>query len=88
VNWESQSDTISVGSVCCFHTSRANMIARSGAIVFSFSSRMKCAILVNRSMITQSWLQFIDSGSSTIKSIAINCHGAYGSSSMEDSPYP
>ena len=85
VNRESLSDTMSAGRPWCYHTSWAKMIARSAAI-FS-RSRMKYAILVNRSMITHSWLYPSEIGSSVMKSIAIDCHGAYGSSSREDSPY-
>jgi len=59
------------------------MVAKS-EVVFSLSG-MKCAILVNWSMITHSWLHSSERGSSVMKSIAIDCQGAYGSSSGEDS---
>jgi len=74
VNRESRSDTMSVGDLWNLHTSRANIFVRSDA---DFSqSGMKCAILVNLSMITQSWLHPSDSGNSVMKSMAIDCHGA------------
>ena len=85
VNHESLSDTMSMDSPWKRHTSLANVLARSAA-VFSFSGR-KCAIFVNRSMITQSWSHPSDVGRSVMKSIAIDCQGAYGSSSGEDNPY-
>ena len=85
VNRESLSDTMSVGSPWKRHTSLANVLAKWAA-VFSFSGR-KCAIFVKRSMITQSWSHSSDIGRSVIKSMAIDCQGAYGSSSGEDSPY-
>jgi len=81
---ESRSDTMSVGNPWNFHTSRVNIFARSDA-VFTRSG-MKCAILVNWSMTTHSWLRPSEGGKLVIKSIAIDCHGAYGSSNGEDSP--
>ena len=87
VKRESLSDTISVGRPWNFYISRANITAKSDAVFPSFRSGRKCAILVNRSMTTQSWSHPSDSGSSVMKSMAIDCQGAYGSSSGEDSPY-
>jgi len=84
VNRESLSDTMLAGSPWCLHTSRAKMIAKS-AVVFSLNG-MKCDILVNQSMITHSWLYPSDTGSSVMKSIAMDCYDTYGSSSGEDSP--
>jgi len=86
VNLESRSDTISVGRPWNFHTSLAKAIAKSGAVLRVFGNGMKCAILVNRSMTTQSWSHSSDSGSSIMKSIAFDCHGAYGSSKSDVSP--
>jgi len=85
VNRESLSDTMSAGRPWCFHISRAKMTARS-AVVFSRSG-LKCAILVNRTMITHSWSHPFEIGSSVMNSIAIDYHGAYGNSSGEDSSY-
>jgi len=85
VNLESRSDMTSVGRPWCFHTSWVKIAARSAA-VFSRSG-MKCAILVKRSITTQSWSHPSDRGSSVMKSIAIDCQGTYGSSSGDDSPY-
>jgi len=51
VNRESQSETMSMGSLWCFHISRAKITAsRSTAVFFSFPRARKCAIFVNRSM--------------------------------------
>jgi len=75
------------GEALHLHISRANTTAKSAAVFPSFRSGRKCAILVNRSMTTQSWSHPSDSGSSLMKSMAIDCQGAYGSSSGEDSPY-
>jgi len=86
VNRESLSDTMSVGWPWCFHTSLANTTARSLAVFLFFIRGTKCAILVNRSTITQGWSHSSDSGSSVMKSIAIDCHGAYGSSRSEGRP--
>ena len=86
VNRESLSDTMSAGSPWCFHTSLTKMIARSVAVFPLVFNGMKCAILVNRSMITHSWSYPSETGSSVMKSIAIDCYGTYGSSSGEDSP--
>jgi len=68
-----------------FNTFQGKMIARSAA-VFSRSG-MKCAILVYRSMITYIWSHSSDVRSSVMKSIAIDCHGAYRSSKGDDRPY-
>jgi len=75
---------MSVGSPWNLQISRANILIRSAAD-FSFNG-MKCAILVNLSMITHSWSQPSKQGSSVMKSVAIDCQGAYGSSSGQDSP--
>jgi len=74
VNLQSQSDTMSVGRPWCFHISLAKMTATS-AVVFSHRG-IKCAILINRSMTTQSWSNPSDFGSSVTKSIVIDFHGA------------
>ena len=74
VKLASQSDTMSVGSPWYFHTSLAKILARTAA-VFSRSG-IKCAILVNRSMITHSWSHPSHMGSSMMKSIAIDCQDA------------
>ena len=52
MNQHSRSDKISVRRPWYFHTSHANVTARSDAVFFSLSNRMKCTILVNRSMTT------------------------------------
>ena len=87
VNLESRSDTITVGRPWCLHTSRTKMTARSAAIFPSYLSRRKRTILVNRSMITQSWSQFSETGSSVMKSMGIDCKGAYASSRGENRLY-
>jgi hypothetical protein len=45
------------------------------ALLFFFLRGIKGAILVNLSMITQSWSQPSVKGRSVIKSMAIDCHG-------------
>jgi len=47
----------------------------------------KCAMFVNRSITTHNWLHPSESGSSVMASIPMDCHGAYGSSRGEESPY-
>jgi len=86
MNLESRSETMSVGSPWYFHTSLAKMTARSVAVFPSSLRGRKCAILVNLSMTTHNWLLSSNVGSSVMKSIAIDCQGAYGNSSGEDSP--
>ena len=87
VNLESRSDTMSRGSPCSLHISLANLRARSAAVlVFSFRG-MKWAILVNRSITTHSSVQPFDKGKSVMKSMAIDCHGAYGNSRGDRRPY-
>jgi len=87
VKRESQSEMMYEGSPWCFQTSRAKMTARSAAIFFSSLRGRKCAIFVNRSITTHNWLHPSESGSSVMKSIALDCQGAYGSSRGEESPY-
>jgi len=62
-------------------TSRVS--SASGHSGHKFFFFLMCAILVNRSMITQSWSQPSESSNSVMKSIAIDCQGVYGSSSSE-----
>ena len=80
VNLESRSETMSRCSPCSLHISLANLRARSAAVLaFSFRG-MKWAIIVNRSTTTHSSEQPFDKGKSVMKSMAIDCHGAYGNS--------
>jgi len=65
---------MSVGSPWNLQISQANIFDKSAA-VFSFNG-MKCAILVNLSMTTHNWSQPSDTGSSVMKSIAMDCQGA------------
>jgi len=76
VKRESRSDTISDGSPWCHQISRAKILERSLAVLPSFRRGRKCAILVNRSMTTQSWSHPSEIGKSVMKSMAIDCHGA------------
>src|SRR6266705_2818079 len=76
VNLESRSETMSLGKPCNLHTSRAKILARSSAFFPSGANGMKCAILVNRSMTTQSSLHPEDRGRSVMKSMAMDSHGA------------
>ena len=86
VNLESRSDTMSRGRPCNFHISFAKILARSAA-VFALSCRgKKWAIFENRSIITHSSVQPFDKGKSVKKSMAIDCHGAYGNSRGDRSP--
>jgi hypothetical protein len=55
VNLESQSEIISAGMRCSFHISLAKIVARSSGFFIFFFSGMKCGILVNLSISTQSW---------------------------------
>ena len=87
VNLESRSETISYGRLWSLHISLAKMRARSSAVLPFGGSGIKCAILVNRSMTTQSSVQPINSGRSVMKSMAIDCRGACGSSSRDRRPY-
>jgi len=52
VNLESRSEITSVGSPWCLHTSLAKITTRPAAAFPSFFKGRKCAILVNRSIIT------------------------------------
>ena len=87
VNLESRSDTISRGRPCKRHISQANIRARSSAFFLSCSRGMKWAIFENRSITTHNSVHSFDHGRSVIKCMAIDCHGAYGSSRGEGSPY-
>ena len=87
VNLESRSDTISLGRLRRHQIFRANIRARSSAVILSSSKGMKWAIFENRSITTHSSVQPFDLGNSVIKSMAIDCHGAYGSSRGDRSPY-
>ena len=87
MNLESRSDTMSRGSPCNLHISLANLRARSAAVLaFSFKG-MKWAIFVNRSITTHSSVQPFDKGRSVMKSMAIDCHGAYCNSRGDRRPY-
>jgi len=87
VNCESRSQTMFEGSPWCFQISRAKVTARSAATFFSFPRGRKYTIFVNRSITTHNWSHPSKRGSSVMKSIAMDCHGAYGSSRGEESPY-
>ena len=87
VNLESRSDTISRGRPCRRHISCVKIRARSSAFFLSYSRGMKWAIFENWSMTTHNSVQLFDRGRSVIKSMVIDCHGAYGSSRGERSPY-
>ena len=87
MNLESRSEMMSRGSPCSLHISLANLRARS-APVLAFSFRgLKWAILVNRSITTHSSMQQFYKGKSVMKSMAIDCHGAYGNSRGDRRPY-
>ena len=87
VNLESRSDMMSRGSPCNLHISLVNLRARSAAVLaFSFRG-MKWAIFVKRSITTHSSVQPFDRGRSVMKSMAIDCHGAYGNSRGDRRPY-
>ena len=87
VNMESRSDMMSRGRPCSLHISLVKVLARSAAI-FAFSySGMKWAIFENRSIITHSSVQPFDTGKSVMKSMSIDCHGAYGNSMDDRRPY-
>ena len=49
---------------------------------------MKWAIFVNQTITTHNSVQSFDQGRSVMKSMAIDCHGAYGNSRGDSSPYP
>jgi len=87
VNRESRSETMSDGSPWYFKTSRAKKTARSAAVLVSILRGRKCAIFVNWSITTHNWSHPSQSGSSVMKSIAMDCQGAYSSSREEESPY-
>jgi len=87
VSWESQSETISVGSPWYFQTSRAKPTARSAAVLFPLSRGRKCVIFMNQSITTHNWLHPSERGSSVMKSNAMDCHGVYGSSKGKERPY-
>ena len=80
VNLESRSETMSRGRPWRRQISRAKILAKSSAFLPPGDSGMKCAILENRSTTTQSSVHIEDSGRSVIKSMAMDCHGAYGTS--------
>ena len=87
VNLQSQSDTMSRGRPCRCHISRAKIRTRSSAFYLSCSRSIKWAIFENRSITTHNSVQLFDRCRSVIKSIAMDCHGAYGNSRGERSPY-
>ena len=87
VTLESRSDMMSRGRPCRHQISLAKIRARSSAFYLSISSGMKLAIFGNWSITSHNSVQLFDQGRSVMKSIAIDCHGAYGSSSGERSPY-
>ena len=87
MNLESQSDTTTRGRLCRHQISFAKIRARSSAFFLSVSRGMKWAIFENRSITTHNSVQLFDWGRSLMKSMAIDCHGAYGSSRGERSPY-
>ena len=87
VNRESRSETMSKSSLWYYQTSRVKKTARSAAVLVSFLRGRKCAIFVNRSITTHNWSHPSESGSSVMKSIAMDCQGAYSSSREEESPY-
>jgi hypothetical protein len=86
VNLESRSEMMSVRMLWNLQISLANILTRCSAFFWSLWSGMKCAILVNLSIMTHSWSQSSDKGRSVMKSIAMDVHGAYGSSSGERRP--
>ena len=87
VNLESRSETMSRGSPCSLHISLANLRPRSAAVLaFSFRG-MKWAIVVNRLKTTHSSVQPFDKGKWVMKSMAIDCDGAYGNSRGDRRPY-
>ena len=87
VNLESWSDTMSRGRPCRRHISRAKIRARSSAFFLSCSRGMKWAIFENQSITTHNSVQLFDRDRSVMKSMAIDCHGVYGSSRGYRSPY-
>ena len=87
VNLESRSDMMSRGSPCSLHISLVNLRARSAAVLALSFRGMKWAILVNQSITTHSSMQPFDKGQSVMKSMDIDCHGAYGSSRGDIRPY-
>ena len=87
VNLESRLDMMSRSRPCRRHISQANIRARSSAFFLFCSRGMKWENFKNRSITTHNSVQLFDHGRSMIKSMAIDCHGAYGSSRGERSPY-
>jgi hypothetical protein len=87
VNQESRSEIISVGMPWNLQISRVKIFTKCSAVFCSFLSGMKWAIFMNLSMMTYSWSQSSDKGRSVMKSMAIDVHGAYGSSNGERKPY-
>ena len=87
VNLESRSDTISRGRPWRLQISRANICARSSAFFLFPSSGMKWDIFKNRTITTHNSVQSFDRGRLVMKSMAIDCHGVYGSSRGERRPY-
>jgi hypothetical protein len=75
VNLEFRSDRISAGNPCNVHIPQVNLSRRLSAFLFCFLRGMKYAILVNLSMITQSWSQPSLKRWSVIISTDIDFHG-------------
>ena len=78
---------MSQGRPCRHHIALAKIRARSSAFYLSVSRGMKWDIFENRSITTHNLVQLFDRGRSVMKSMAIDYHGAYGSSRGERSPY-
>ena len=87
VNLESRSDTMTQGRPLRRQISRVNIRVRSSAVFLSSSNGIKWAIFENQSITTHSSVQPFDRGRSVMKSMAIDCHGGFGSSRGESSPY-
>ena len=87
VNLETRSDRMSRGRPWRRQISRANICARSSAVFLFFSNGMKLAIFENRLIPTYNSVQSFNRGRSVMKSMAIDCYGAYGSSRGERRPY-
>ena len=87
VNLESWLDTMSLGRPCRHHISWAKIHARSSVFFVSCSRGMKWAICKNQLITTHNPVQLFDWGRLVMKSMAIVCHGASGSSRGERSTY-
>ena len=87
MNLESRSDMMSWGRPCRFQISCAKILPRPSAFYLSASRGMKGAIFENWSITTHNLVQLFDRCRLVIMSKAIDCHGAYGSSRGNRSPY-